>query len=383
MKILYVVGHYIPHIGGVEILFEQYVTGMLGLGHEVRVVTSSSGGITGKKVINGAEIYGYEWGMLFGHPLARASDIAEHVRWADIVHTTTFTVADPARKMCKKYKKPCLITIHEVLGDKWYWIEPNKIKALGYRLFEKYVCCKPYDHIHVISNATKNDYLKYYGKRDNIRMLYNCIDDSVAELPSRSDAELKKVFGINDDSRTFLYFGRPGQSKGIFVLLEAIEILRGKYSEYLDGYKFCFIISNDPAKQRKIFENRVSRGGLSEYVKIHGSMKREDLFKVISECDCVIVPSITEGFGFCAAEACALGKNLIYSSGGSLPEVVSGNTLEFTNRSSEDLADKILKVIRNGEAAFEHTESKSFDKDTMIRGLAEYYAEITKTRRAE
>lgn len=376
MKILYVVGHYIPHIGGVEILFEQYVNGMLGLGHEVRVVTSSSGGIVGKRNINGAEVYGYKWKMLFGHPLAKAADIADHVRWADIVHTTTFTVANPTREMCKKFGKPCLISIHEVLGDKWYWVEPNKIKALGYRLFEKYVCCKPYDYIHFISYSSQKDYFKYYGPKDNTRMIYCSIDKNITDLPLKSQISLKKVFDIADDPKIFLYFGRPGQSKGIFVLLNAIEHIQKQNPECLNGYKFCFLISNDPAKQRHLFEKKVSDYGLSDYIRIHDSIKREDLFKVISECDCVIVPSITEGFGFCAAEACSLGKNIIYSDGGSLPEVVSGNVLGFKNRDSSDLAEKILSVIKNGESAFRHIEPKTFETDNMIKELEQYYEKI-------
>lgn len=378
MKILYIVGHYIPHIGGVEILFQQYTQGMLNAGHEVRVVTSTSGGVIGHKIVNGVDVWGYNWKILFGHPLAKSKDMTEHIKWADIVHTTTFTVANPARKMCKKYGKPCLITIHEVLGDKWYWVEPNKVKALGYRLFEKYVCCKPYDYIHVVSNSTKKDYFKYYGKRDNIKMIYNSVDGGIVDLPLKSNVSLKEVFEINDDSKTFLYFGRPGQSKGIFVLLDAIEIIYKKSPECLNGYRFCFIISNDPAKQRKIFEEKILSCGLSEYVKIHDSMKREDLFKIISECDCVIVPSITEGFGFCAVETCVLGKNIIYSDGGSLPEVVFGNTLGFKNLDCEDLADKILKVITNGETAFQHIDLKSFDTDNMINEFAKYYDEIIK-----
>lgn len=378
MKILYVVGHYIPHIGGVEILFQQYVKGMIELGHEVRVVTSSSGGIIGHTQLDGADIYGYKWKIFCGHPLAKAADIKEHIQWADIVHTTTFTVAPPTLKICRKYHKPCLITIHEVLGDKWYWIESNKIKALGFKLFEKYVCCKPYDYVHVESNATMKDYFKYYGKRGNIRMIYLSIEKDLELLPQKSTVEIKKIFDIKDNSKIFLFFGRPGQSKGIFVLLEAIKILKQKNENLLKNFKFCFLISNDPKKQREKFESEVKDNNLSEIIKTHDSMKREDLFKIISDCDYVIVPSITEGFGFCAAEACALHKNIIYSDGGSLPEVVSGNVLEFKNRDSKDLADKILKVMKNGEAAFEYVEYKPFMSNIMITQLLKYYEEILK-----
>lgn len=373
MKILYVVGHYIPHIGGVEILFQQFVKGMIAHGHEVRVVTSSSGGIVGKKELDGAEVYGYDWKIFCGHPIAKVRDIEEHAKWADIVHTTTFTVAPPTLKACKKLHKPCLITIHEVLGDKWFWVEPNKIKAFGFKMFEQYVCCKPYDYIHFDSDSTMNDYFKYYHKRDRVRRIYLCVDDNVPRLKQESSVKLKDVFDIPEEAKTFLYFGRPGQSKGIFVLLDAIEILKREHENELKNIKFCFLISNDPKKQRDIFEKMVSKKGLSDIVKTHDSVKRVDLFKIVSDSDCVIVPSITEGFGFCAAETCALHKNIIYSNGGSLPEVVSGNIMGFENRNSKDLADKILKVIQNGNSEFEFTEYKTFTSDVMIDSLLEYY----------
>ena len=380
MKILYVVGHFIPHIGGVEILFNQYAKGMLEAGHEVRVVTSSSGGIVGHETVDGVEVWGYDWKMLFGHPLARTKDIEEHVKWADLVHTTTFTVANPTRKACKKYNKPSLITIHEVLGDKWYWIESNKPKALGYKMFEKYVCCKPYDYIHVISEATEGDYIKFYGKRDNMRMIYNSLDSTIPEIAASSKVTFEDIFDVPKECRRFLYFGRPGQSKGIFVLLSAIEKLNREHSDKLKNIRFCFLISNDPAKQRSIFEKRIAENGLSDLVMIHDPVKRNDLFKVISETDYVIVPSITEGFGFSAGEACMLHKSIIYSDGGSLPEVVFGNTLAFKNRDSDDLAEKIRSVIDKGEEAFDYIPDKDFSTEKMINTFLDYYDQIAKER---
>lgn len=381
MKILYVVGHFIPHVGGVEILFNQLAQGMLKSGHEVRVVTSSSGGIVGHRTVDGVDVWGYKWKMLFGHPLALKKDMEEHVKWADIVHTTTFTVANPARKACRKYNKPCLITIHEVLGDKWYWIEPNKLKALGYRMFEKYVCCKPYDYVHVISKSTEKDHIKYLGKRDNMRMIYLSLDSAIPEIASSSDVSFEDIFDVPKDCRRFLFFGRPGQSKGIFVLLNAIEKLYQEHKDKLKDIKFCFVISNDPPKPREIFDRLVNEKGLSDVVMIHDSLKkRKDLFKVISQADYVIVPSTTEGFGFSAGEACMLHKNIIHSDGGSLPEVVFGNTLAFKNRDSSDLAEKIINVIDNGEGAFEYVPDKDFSTEKMIDEFLRYYDHIIKSR---
>ncbi|MDR2190757.1 MAG: glycosyltransferase [Candidatus Peribacteria bacterium] len=40
--------------------------------------------------------------------------------------------------------------------------------------------------------------------------------------------------------------------------------------------------------------------------------------------DVVIVPSLVEGFGFSAAETCALGQQLVTTNAAALTEVVSG-----------------------------------------------------------
>lgn len=377
MKICYIVGHFPPHVGGVEILFQDYAQGMGELGYEVRVITSSSAGISGKHVQGKIEIFYYDWKILFGHPIPHIKDMEEHVKWADIVHTTTFTVANSARRLCRKYKKPSIITVHEVLGEKWNWIEPNRIKAFLFRVYEKYVCCKPYDYIHVVSNATLNDYKKYYGERKNMVRIYNSVDHDILELPGQSSADLNECFGITGNYRKFLYFGRPGQSKGIFVYIDAIILLKQKYGEkFFENIKFCFIISDDPIAQKNRFLHLVQKNHLENYILLHSSMQRKDLFKMISQADYVVVPSITEGFGFAAAEACLLGKKVIYSDGGALPEVVSGKVLSFQNRNSRDLAKKIFQVILKGDEAFDEVPLKDFKKEDMIQSLVSFYKKV-------
>lgn len=374
MKICYVVAHFSPYVGGVENLFMEYAKGMLENGHEIRVITSNSGGIDGRSVQNGIDVYHYKWKIIFGHPLCKAGDLNEHIKWADIVHTTTFTPAIPSRKACIKLRKPCIITIHEVLGDKWYWIEKNKLIAFGFKCFEKYVCNKPYDYIHVISNATHEDYKKYCGERDGVYRIYNWVDDLMLELPSKSSLNIYSHFKIKENTQIFLFFGRPGQSKGIFVYLEAIKLLRDNNpAEILDNIKFCFIISHAPKKQREEFIKKIKDYNLSELIIISDPLPRSDLFKMVNDADYIVVPSITEGFGFSAAESCLFEKMLICSDGGSLPEVASGKVLFFKNRDSVDLSEKLTAVIEKKEEAFAHINKKDFSKEKMLSEITKLY----------
>ena len=52
-------------------------------------------------------------------------------------------------------------------------------------------------------------------------------------------------------------------------------------------------------------------------------MSRSELQSYIAASDCIVVPSLSESFGFAAAEACAMGKPIVASNVASLPEVVS------------------------------------------------------------
>lgn len=106
---------------------------------------------------------------------------------------------------------------------------------------------------------------------------------------------------------------------------------------------------------------------------IRSSLSRSDLAKAIEQADVVVVPSLTEGFGFSALEACQMGKRLISSNGCSLPEVVYGEVILFENRDDEDLARAIKAVIEKGEKAFSHIPEKTFTYEEMIEGILKIY----------
>ena len=91
-----------------------------------------------------------------------------------------------------------------------------------------------------------------------------------------------------------------------------------------------------------------------------------------------MVPSLTEGFGFSALEACQIGTPLIYSDGGSLPEVAYGKCLSFENRNHKQLADILEEFFINGTDNFEDVPEKTFTYEQMFKGISDIYSEIYK-----
>ncbi|MDD3368830.1 MAG: glycosyltransferase family 4 protein [Lachnospiraceae bacterium] len=373
MKICMVLPHFYPYVGGAEKMFHDLAKGLADRGHEVRVIAQDLGAdCTGYKELDGIHVWYCNWPALFGHPLPKKSDLEENIKWCDVVHTSTFTPAHIVSVLAHKYHKPSIMTIHEVHGGKWYWVD-TFIRATGFYVYEMYCCKQPYDMYHAVSEATKADYHKYCGRGD-VRRVY-LANEMVPEKAENVDIDLYDYFGIDQNKKVFLFYGRPGQTKGIYVYEKAILELK-KRNVDLSDTRFCFVLGSEPANLRARFVKRIKKNGMQEYMLIQPSLDRKRLSKCIMQADYVVVPSITEGFGLSALEACQMGKKLIYSNAGSLPEVVYGQVLGFQNRNEVDLADKLEQVILKKDAAFEQIPEKTFTYDAMIGGIEKLYQEL-------
>lgn len=373
MKIGFVLPHFHPYIGGGEKLFYDMGRELVKRGFEVHVVTGKTGtGLSGTHDVEGMQVTYCDWKEMFGHPFPKTKDIIPVIEWCDIVHTSTYTTGPVVSKLARKYNKPSVMTIHEVRGEKWYYAD-NFIKATIYNMVEQFTCRQKYTIIHAVSEATKRDIAKYL-KKTNVVRVYNAIELNATMGDEKFD--LKQYFGLNEKDKVFLYYGRPGKTKGIDVYEKALTMLAAD-DRIPENVKFCFILGSEPAKNRKEFIEKMRKNGLlDKNVIIRASLKREELASAIKQADCVVVPSLTEGFGFSALEACQIGTNLIVSDGGALPEVVYGNVKMFRNRDSRDLAKKIYRVIANKSDAFDKIPEKHFTYEAMIDGIANIYKEV-------
>ncbi|MBR0149041.1 MAG: glycosyltransferase family 4 protein [Lachnospiraceae bacterium] len=378
MIITWIVPHFPPHIGGGEKLYYDVCRQLVKRGCQVRVVTSSSGGIKGHRRIKGLDVFYCDWPLIFGHPLVKISDIVKHVRRADIVHTTIYSTAIKTNLVSAFYNKKCITTIHEVMGDKWFWFEKNPVKALAFGIYEKLIISLcPY--VHAVSRATARDFEKYKGHCRHLFQIYNYLRLPAASVIEKEDIDFREVFSLKDDEKGILYFGRPAKNKGIFVLLKAIAAIKDK--PMIRGKaRFCMILADEPSDGRKEVMEFIADNGLSDMVSIRSSLPRTKLLKVISQSNLCVIPSVTEGFGYSAAEACALKRPVIASDGGSLKEVVSGKCRFFKNMDSCDLAEKLSDYIKYGTMGFLEIPERTFDRDKIIDQYMKMYRSLYKEK---
>ena len=335
MRILFITEHFYPHIGGSEKLLLDLAVSLVKNNQEVRVVTSNSGGINGTHKYNDIKIYSCKWPSLFGHPIPNKKDINNHIKWADIVQTAQYTAAPKALMVAKRFNKPCVLMAYEYLGNSWSIVD-NPFRATIFKLFEKWVFNKPYDQFIAISKATRKDLISAHINPTRIKVIYP-VFNNFSYWKNKNKSR-------HNSMKNFIYYGRPGKTKGVFILLDAIRQLDESLSEEI---VFTFILSNDPITERDRFNELVKQYKLDKRIVILESQEQDKLKSLIIESYCVIVPSFTEGFGYSAYQACMLGKKIIVSDAGSLPEVISGKCLIFKSGDSKSLALAINKAINN------------------------------------
>ena len=192
-------------------------------------------------------------------------------------------------------------------------------------------------------------------------------------LPKKHRADL----GLEIDDFVIFYSGRITPEKGIAELLIAMSRLtkHAKIKLLLLGNVFYGIKETwhpflDTIKELTTsLENRVIATGFVPYDDIPGYLQLADI---------AIIPSLwDEPFGLTVAEAQAMGKPIITTRRGGIPEVVSEENAIMLNTDDhfiENLAKSILYLYEHPEkretmAAASAARSKMFDKNTYARNF--------------
>ena len=341
MRILLVCENYVPHIGGVELLFKNLANGFIKRGHKVAVLTHQLKNTRKREIMDRVNIFRVP--SLHSRYVFTFTSIFKAIsltRKSDIIHTTTFNGAFPAWLAARIVGKPVSITVHEVWIGKWKQITNfGWFNCFIHDILERMVYLLPFDKYICVSEATKKDLIRRGINESKVKTIYNGLDyEFWNEKKVTGHLELRKQLGLQN-KLVYFSWGRPGESKGFEYLIKAVSLAK------VDAV-FLLMLSSIDNYQKKY--NKLVRL-INKYnvdVRIINSVSHEQLRVFLKMADFVIVPSTSEGFGYTTVEAVAMKKPVIVSSAGSLPEVVSGRHLIFRNKDVRDLAEKMVKMSK-------------------------------------
>jgi len=370
MKILFVIENYIPHIGGVEVVFKNLAEGLAKKGHDVTLITHRPKKTLKNETINGVKVIRINcMQSRYLFTFLSIPKVLAEARKADIIHTTTFNGAFPAWLASKLTKKKCVLTVHEVWIGRWRdYTTMNWLSAALHNTLEKLIYFLPFDKYAAVSNSTRKQLLEIGKEAKKTITIYNAVDYKHFDAKRHSRKIVREDFEL-EDKFVCLTYGRPGPSKGIEYAIKAVPLIN------IPKLKYMFILSKDKQyilKLRKL-KNLIKNLHIENKVILLDPVPAKQLPKYIRAADCVVVPSLAEGFGYTAAEACALGVPVVATRTTSLPEVVSGKYLLVNPKSSEEIATAVERV---NHKKYNKLPLKRFLLENNIKSYLKAYKEL-------
>lgn len=185
-------------------------------------------------------------------------------------------------------------------------------------------------------------------------------------------------------SRFLVFFGRLERRKGIEVLAAALP---GVLERYPDVH--AVFIGRDAGDEGGELMLRFHRllDGFSERVHMLGELRRRDALAVVARSELVVLPSLWESFGYVAVESMALGRPVIATRVGGLPEFIDdGRTGWLVPAGDPDALGESIQARladpegsrRIGEAA--SAASERFDVEEIVDDLVALYERALELR---
>lgn len=214
------------------------------------------------------------------------------------------------------------------------------------------------------------DVLAGFARHPRIHVVHNAVDPS-AFAPARAGRA-----GGGEGDRVVLTMGRLSAPKGTYDLLEAIPLIVEAVPQAR------FVLAGDGAVDD--VRRRADRMGLAGIVRTPGWVPREARLRQISACDVFALPSRYEGMPMSILEAMAMGKPIVSTRVGAIPEVVQDGVNGYLVAPGDvrAFAERVALLLRDAALCEElgrrarQTVEESFATPAVVDALLAVYDSV-------
>ena len=297
----------------------------------------------------------------------------EHLKFPFIVRKEKLDVLHCPHYICPAFRSSAayVVTIHDTIAiDNPDWCKISN--ALYYGKFMGR-SVKTASKIAAVSKFTAeriNHNFSLNGSK--VEVIYPGIDTGIFNLYQDTERHdrVRKKYDLPEDY--ILYSGNIEPKKNILNLLKAFRLLRD------NGTKHSLVISGQRNwKSENVFDFLRTEFGPEEVI-LTGYVDRGDIGVVYKMADCLLLPSLCEGFGFPALEAFACGVPVAASRVGILREINKKSYTNLEANYSERMAESINRLLtdyklRELQIKTAQTEIQKFNwSDCAAKTLALY-----------
>src|SRR5262245_10437538 len=206
-----------------------------------------------------------------------------------------------------------------------------------------------------VSHSLKDRMLRLGCCSDNLALIGNGVDQQ--KFMPRPRLAMREKLGLPSNRPIALTLGHLDENKGFHILIEAVARLRS-------SGLMLMIVGRGP--RRSHLESQIRESGLSENVKLIGTVPHDELSSWYSAADVFCLASLREGCPNVVLEAMACGCPVVATRAGGIPELVISPAFgTLVGRSPEAFATAVHNALCrqwDHEAIAAHGRSHGWDK---------------------
>lgn len=193
-------------------------------------------------------------------------------------------------------------------------------------------------HILAISESTKRDIVRHYGRRESdITVVYPAVKKVKKVTAAEAKRHLEKL-GVLPPY--IAYVGTIQPRKNIERLVGAFEQLATK------GWPGTLVLAGKIGWLGEPIEERIQASPVRERIIQTGYISDEEKTALIQEAECTALVGLYEGFGIPPLESIQIGTIPVVSHTSSLPEVVGTGGAFVDPLDETDIARGLMEVVR-------------------------------------
>lgn len=239
-------------------------------------------------------------------------------RLIKLIHNERYQVLDSQNIQSKFYSNlACTLTKTALVSTihSWYVNEHGRSSTRG----------RIYTTLELATNQALSLYITVSEKDrqslissgidpKKIELIYNAVN--IKDVPSTENDWLKKRLGLQTDALICTAVGRLVAIKGYDILIEAAK----KACKEIPNLVFV-LIGEGPMKET--LEAQIHKAGLAGRVILAGFFERSEVLSAVTASSLFIMPSRYEGTPIALLEAALLGRPILASNAGGIPELVT------------------------------------------------------------
>lgn len=156
----------------------------------------------------------------------------------------------------------------------------------------------------------------------------------------KSYFKIRKLLRLENDSFLIGHIARFHPIKGHKILLNSLKLLKRENKNFK-----CLMIGTNVNKKNQLLNNEIKKNKLEENIMLYGETKYPQ--ELINAFDINIISSLSESCSLVLLEAMASGVPTLSTNVGEIKKIIGKTGLVVNNKSSRDLADKLIFLIKN------------------------------------